>query len=125
MHARVYYMHVTLKASGTMAKKDGRKKRIPKKIGDVKIPKELRQAGEALLDTATSAAGREIIASGLTMAAAAAATAAMKHRVKTEASAYGSKPGDPGTIDPQRVVDTVSEVADAVLDRFFGGKRAG
>ncbi|WEK43726.1 MAG: hypothetical protein P0Y64_02530 [Candidatus Sphingomonas colombiensis] len=109
-----------------MAKKDGKKgKRIPKKIGGMKIPKELRQAGEALLDKANSAAGREIIASGLTMAAAAAATAAMKHRVKAEASTCRSKPGDPGIIDPQHVVDTVTEVADAVLDRIFGGKKAG
>lgn len=108
-----------------MAKKDGKKaKRIPKKIAGLKIPKELRQAGEVLLDQANSAAGREIIASGLTMAAAAAATAAMKHRVNAEAAGCCAKPGDPGMIDPLRVADTVSEMADAVLDRIFGAKTA-
>ncbi|MFT3977499.1 MAG: hypothetical protein QM688_10355 [Sphingomonas bacterium] len=95
-----------------MAKKDGKKKRIPKKIGDVKIPKELRQAGEALLDKANSPAGREIIATGLTIAAAAAATALRKDH------------GQEGKSDPQRMADAVSGMADAVLDRIFGGKKA-
>lgn len=105
-----------------MAKKDGKKgKRIPKKIGGMKIPKELRQAGEALLDKANSPAGRQVIASGLTMAAAAASAAAMKQRVKTEAAR--AKPGDPGMADPQRVADTVSDMAEAVLDRLFGPKK--
>ncbi|MFW2851866.1 hypothetical protein ACM61V_08045 [Sphingomonas sp. TX0543] len=104
-----------------MAKKDSKKgKKIPKKIGGVKIPKELRHAGEALLDKANSPAGRELLASGLTMAAAAAAAAAMKQRAKAEAV----KPGDPGIFDPQRVADKVGDVAEVVLDRLFGTKKS-
>ena len=105
-----------------MAKKDGKKgKKIPKKIGGMKIPKELRHAGEALLARANSPAGREIIASGLTMAAAAAAAAAMKQRAKAEAGP--AKPGDPGTFDAQRVADRVGDVAEAMFDRLFGAKK--
>jgi len=105
-----------------MAKKDGKKgKRIPKRIGGLKIPKELRQAGEALLDKANSPAGREIIATGLTMAAAAASAAARKqHGGPHEAR----KPGEGGTIDPQRVADAVGDMADAVLDRIFRPRKA-
>ncbi len=105
-----------------MAKKDGKKgKRIPKRIGGMKIPKELRQAGEALLDKANSPAGREIIASGLTMAAAAASAAAIKHRMKAEPA---RKPGDPGTIDPQRIADAVCDMAENARDRIFGARKA-
>jgi len=105
-----------------MAKKDGKKgKRIPKKIGGLKIPKELRRAGEELLDKANSTMGREIIASGLTMAAAAASAAAMKHRMK---AAPERKPGDAGTGDPRHVGDVVGDMAEAVLDRIFGARKA-
>ena len=55
-----------------MAKK---KKRIPKTIGGVKLPKELRRAGEKIIDqaitTANSPQGKAMIATGLSMAAAA------------------------------------------------------
>jgi hypothetical protein len=60
-----------------MAKK---KKRIPKTIGGVKLPKELRRAGEKIIDqaitTANSPQGKAMIATGLSMAAAAAMKAA-------------------------------------------------
>ena len=105
-----------------MSKKDGKKgKRIPKRIGGLKIPKELRHAGEALLDKANSPAGREIIATGLTMAAAAASAAARKQHAEAPRA---TKPGEPGTIDPQRVADAVGDMADAVLERIFRPRKA-
>lgn len=105
-----------------MAKKDGKKaKRIPKRIGGLKIPKELRHAGEALLDKANSPAGREIIAAGLTMAAAAASAAARKQRTEAHRA---TRPGDPGTVDPQRVAEAVGDMADIVLDRIFRPRKA-
>lgn len=108
-----------------MAKKNGRKAgmKIPKQIGGMKLPKELRQAGNSLLEKAGSPAGREIIASGLTMAAAAAVAAAAKHRA--DVAAGDRKAGEPGMNDPQRVADAVGNVAEAVLDRLFGARRAG
>lgn len=56
-------------------KKDGKKKdgarkpgkiRLPKEIGGVKLPKELRKSTEALIEAARDAAGRELFAAGLT-----------------------------------------------------------
>jgi len=34
------------------------------------------------------------------------------------------KPGDPGTIDPQRIADAVGDMAENVLDRIFGARKA-
>ncbi|MHA6724167.1 hypothetical protein [Sphingomonas sp. RS2018] len=59
-----------------MAKKDKAGKRIPKTIGGLKIPKELRKSGEALIATATSPQGRKMIGAGLAMVAATIATKA-------------------------------------------------
>jgi hypothetical protein len=50
-----------------------KKKRIPKEIGGVKLPKELRRTGEALIDHANSPQGRQAIAAGLTFLAGLAA----------------------------------------------------
>lgn len=57
-----------------MAKKDKRdtktakpkKGKIPKEIAGIKIPKELRKTGEALIATANSPAGRSMLISGAT-----------------------------------------------------------
>lgn len=69
-----------------MAKK---KKRIPKTIGGVKLPKELRRAGEKIIDQAVTAAnspqGKAMIATGLSMAAAAAMKAAEAKAAKPAA----------------------------------------
>lgn len=80
--------------------KDGRKKRIPKHIGGVKIPKELRRTGEALIDgvieKAQSQQGRESIARALTMAASVATAAVAKGRgVKAEAEPAPAPPTPP------------------------------
>ena len=70
-----------------------KKKRIPKTIGGVKLPKELRRAGEKIIDhaitTANSPQGRAMIATGLSMAAAAAMKAS--EGKATEGKAAGAK----------------------------------
>ncbi len=115
------------------------KKKLPKRIAGVKIPKELRAAGGALLEKADSPAGREMLAAGLAMlatgAAAAATAAAQKHRaapragvaptppVPPEAPDAPSRPGEPGLGDPQALADAIGNAADAVLTRLFGAKR--
>jgi hypothetical protein len=56
----------------SMAKKDKkdsktakpRKGKLPKEIAGIKIPKELRKTGEALIATANSPAGRSLLISG-------------------------------------------------------------
>lgn len=57
-----------------------RKKRIPKEIAGFKIPKDVRKAGEKLLDKAATPEGRKAIASGIGMIATAAIAAAEAKR---------------------------------------------
>jgi hypothetical protein len=114
-----------------MAKK---KKRIPKSIGGVKLPKELRRAGEAILDsaitTANSPQGKAMIATGLSMAAAAAMKAAEAKAAKPAAAERAAekpapandarreevrKPGS-GGIDG----DAIGQAVEQVLGRLFG-----
>ena len=130
-----------------MAKKT---KRIPKTIGGVKLPKELRQKGEALLDRgeallaqANTPAGREVLTAGLTMAAAAASAAivnAGRERAKAAEAAAAPEPAAPPTPpspppqgtpqgtqrtpDPQVIADALTQAAEQVLGRLFGGKKA-
>jgi hypothetical protein len=115
-----------------MAKK---KKRIPKTIGGVKLPKELRRAGEAIIDqaitTVNSPQGKAMIATGLSMAAAAAMKAA-------EAKAAGPKetgakatekpaPANDAKADAPRQPgasgidgDAIGQAVEQVLGRLFG-----
>ena len=60
-----------------MAKKDKSSKqgKIPKTIGGMKLPKELRKSGEKLIARAQTPQGRQVIAAGLAMASAAVARA--------------------------------------------------
>lgn len=54
-----------------MAKSKSKKSKIPKQIGGIKIPKELREATERLAKWAESPLARQMMAAGLTAAAAA------------------------------------------------------
>lgn len=75
-----------------MAKKDKKesktakpkKGKLPKEIAGIKIPKELRKTGEALIATANSPAGRSLLISGAT-----AVMATMASRMRSA--------GQPGT----------------------------
>ena len=109
-----------------MAKK-GKKSgfRIPKEIGGVKVPKEARRAGEALIDKANSPAGRQALASGLAMAATVAAAAAARqtrhHDSSSKPDAPKAGPGAGGT-EANRVADAIGEAANAFMNRIFGQK---
>ncbi len=133
----------------------GKKKKVklPKEVMGVKLPKEVRAIGGALLEKAQSPQGREMLAAGLTMAAAAASAAVAKGRAKREAaaaapeapvspvppaSAEAPEPPEPpvppvppvppqGTQmqpDPQAIAEAVGKAAEAMLGRLFGGKKA-
>ncbi|WP_334655875.1 hypothetical protein [Sphingomonas panaciterrae] len=129
-----------------MAKKDKKGFRIPKEIGGIKVPKEARRAGEALIEKASTPAGRQAIASGLAMAAtAAAAVAARQARehgckndqraaAKDQATGADNAPGAdagaagaPGTagttVDPSRVVDALSDAAGVFMSSLFAKQR--
>ncbi|WP_137897497.1 hypothetical protein [Sphingomonas sp. 2SG] len=124
--------------------KKTKKAKLPKEVLGIRLPKELREAGGALLEKANSPQGREMLAAGLTMAAAAATAAVAKGRAKREAAGErpvppvppvpGAAPEPPrppeppqGTQaqpDPQAIADAVGKAAEALLGRLFGGKKA-
>lgn len=106
-----------------MAKAGKKKGRLPKEVLGVKVPKELRKAGERVLEQANSPQGREMIAAGLTMAATAAVAALAKDRAKPQAAAAEPAQGAQKTPDPQALADALGHAAEAVLGRVFG-KRA-
>jgi hypothetical protein len=122
--------------------KKTKKAKLPKEILGIKLPKEVREAGGALLEKAQSPQGREMLAAGLTMAAAAAATAMANGRARREAAA-AERPVPPtpetpdappvpptppqGTHrqpDPQAIADAVGKAAEAMLGKFFSGRKA-
>lgn len=107
-----------------MAKKDKKGFRIPKEIGGVKVPKEARRAGEALIEKARSPEGRQVLASGLAMAAtAAAALAARQARAPTASEKPApDRPGQGGTVDPQQVADALGQAASAFMTKIFSPK---
>lgn len=113
-----------------MAKK-GKKSgfRIPKEIGGMKVPKEARRAGEALIEKASSPAGRQALASGLAMAATFAAAAAARQSRQPGSSggtfhngASARKDRGAAGIDPTRVADAFGEAANAFMNKVFSSK---
>ncbi|SEM81392.1 hypothetical protein SAMN05192583_1339 [Sphingomonas gellani] len=132
----------------------GQETKLPKDILGIRIPKDLREIGGALLDKANSPQGREMLAAGLTMAAAAASAAVANGKAKREAAgaagatpAGAPKPASPpappappappsppsppappqGTHtqpDPQAIAEAVGKAAEAMLGRLFGAKKA-
>ena len=105
-------------------KKDGARKAkvIPKRIAGVKLPKELRRQGEALIERVTSAEGQASLARGLTMAAGLAQLAAARTRTaapRPEAAANDAAAAPVPPLDPAKVADAVGTVAEVVLGRLF------
>ncbi|WP_294358091.1 hypothetical protein [uncultured Sphingomonas sp.] len=117
-----------------MAKK---KKRIPKTIGGVKLPRELRRAGEKIIDQAVTAAnspqGKAMIATGLSMAAAAAMKAAEAKAAKPAAEKPAEKPPEkPAPANDARTEesrqagvggidgDAIGRAVEQMLGRLFG-----
>ena len=80
------------------------------------VPDELLKQGAALLEKANSPAGREMIAAGLTMAAAAASAALVK-RGATKAAENGGAANDPPVF-----AEAFNQAADALVKRFVGPK---
>jgi hypothetical protein len=123
-----------------------KKKRIPKEIGGVRLPKELRRTGEALIDHASSPQGRQAIAAGLTFLAGLAANrAGRSESVPPEPSGrpeppvtpeppippappvppvppLAPKPGADTPPDMSQMVDAMSSAANAFMSAFLRPK---
>lgn len=108
-----------------MAKKGKSEFRIPKKVAGVKVPKEARRAGEALLEKASTPQGRQAIASGLAMAATAAASVAARQArgPAPAAEPVSGKPGEPGIRDTHRAGEAIGRAVETMFDRFFAQRR--
>lgn len=118
-----------------MAKKADKKGRIPKKVGGVKLPRELRKGAGKLVKLAASPVGRELIAAGLGMVATAAAAAVEKDRARRRggetpspgpAAATPSKPAPPRAanvdIDMHEVGAQLGKMAEQALSGLFRPK---
>lgn len=104
--------------------KKAKKGRLPKEVLGVKLPKELRRAGDRMIEQASSPQGRQAIAGALTMAAAAATAAIARGREKgsDQPDAAQAAQGTTRAPDPQAVADVVGKAAEAVLGKLFGGR---
>lgn len=100
-----------------MTKTKSAKVKLPKRIAGIKVPKELRKQGEALLTKANSPEGRQAIASGLAMVAGVAAANAAKRPAAAPEPKASETPRGSG--DAQQVVDAIGAAAEAVMGRFF------
>lgn len=110
-----------------------KKAKLPKRIGGVKLTKELRKAGGTVLEKLNTPLGRELIAAGLSMAAAAATAAARREREKRadaaatpkpapeKAPANDAKPAAPA--DPHEIGVALGNLAQDVLGKLFMPKK--
>jgi hypothetical protein len=110
-----------------MAKKDKKaekgdkvgKGKIPKTVAGVKVPKQIRKAGNEILDKANSPAGRELIATGI----AALATAALAKSKAGKAAAHKvEETAKAGAQDAGQLADALGAAASAAMKHFFEKK---
>jgi hypothetical protein len=97
--------------------------KLPKSVGGMKIPKELRKGAEKLVAKAQTPEGRAVIAKGAAMVAGMAATmatAAAKKGVPVKPSESGV--AQPGATQPDALSDAIGAGVDAVLARLFPRK---
>ena len=101
--------------------KDKKAGKLPKSVGGVKIPKELRKGGERLLAKAQSPEGRAAIAKGAAMVAGVAATmaqAAAAKKTAVQPVKAPDAPTPPGG-NPDALADAIGAGVDLVLGRLF------
>ncbi len=90
------------KKHGKKGAKNSGPGKIPKTIAGIKIPKELRKSGEALIATAASPVGRQVLMTGLAAIVSKAATQMQQPR----AAQSPTQPAPQPQIQPQGPVTT-------------------
>ena len=111
--------------------------KIPKRIAGVKLNKKLRKRGNELLAMADTPKGRETIAMGLSMAAA-AASVALKKRSSDAEHPRAAPPSDtptsdnsretattpdPAPFDAEKIIAAVGQTIDTAMTRFFASTK--
>ena len=94
-----------------VAKKKAKAGRLPKEVLGVKLPKELRKAGDRLIEQVQGPAGRQAIAGALTAVAGVAVTAALSREAGRAAAAEGGARTD--------AVEAFTRAADAFVSRVL------
>ncbi|MES2056636.1 MAG: hypothetical protein V4564_11925 [Pseudomonadota bacterium] len=108
-----------------MAKKDKSAKtakaaKLPKRIAGIKVPKELRKSGAALLEKANSPIGREVIAAGITAVVAAAARSRAGSKVAAKAADPTTRAAQAGAQDAREIVDAIGTVMQRLFEKKAG-----
>lgn len=94
--------------------------KLPKQIAGVKLPKELRKKGDALIAQASSPEGRAAIAKGVTVVAGAAAAMAQAAAAKKQPATEATAKPEGATIDSgDALANAIGAGVDAVLGRLF------
>src|SRR5947209_5210132 len=85
--------------------------KIPKQIAGVKLPKDLRRKGEALIAKATSPQGQAALAKGLTMAATLATAAVERSKARAKPEGATAEPAAGGAqaapVDPKKAAEAI------------------
>ncbi|TPG21032.1 hypothetical protein EAH87_06730 [Sphingomonas koreensis] len=103
-----------------MAKKRSKTTKLPKTIGGVKIPKQVRKSGGELLAKVNSPLGRELLAAGLVAAGAALAKKDAVRGATGEAMTGAVDAQEVGARMAAQIGGVVGAAANAALDRIFG-----
>lgn len=104
-----------------MGKKKAKAGKLPKEVLGVKLPKELRKAGDRLIEQVQGPAGRQAIAGALTAVAGAAVTAALSREAMRAAAA----PRREASADEQRhaeAKEAMARAAEAFMGKFFADR---
>lgn len=126
------------KAKAATPKTD--KLRVPKQIGDIKIPKHIRKSADALIDTAMEVARdtlvREVATAGVAAGVAAMVAAAAKARTPTPEphprsrsqtgprEAVVSNNNDGAAVDPDQLIGAIGVAASQALRNLIDRSRA-
>ena len=101
-----------------MAKSKKSKLKIPKEIAGVKIPKELRKKAKVAIAFAESPMARELLAAGLTAAAAALAKAGDSDRKLAPAAPAADDAAPVKPAKRQRIAAVAKEIAMGVATAY-------
>ncbi len=111
-----------------------KKGKLPKEVLGVKVPKELRKAGEKLIEQAQGPAGRQAIAGALTAVVGAVATAALSREAARAAAPrpdddasdaradHRAATGNP-TVKGGETGEVLARAAEALMGRLFTERR--
>ncbi len=111
------------------------KKKLPKEIGGVKIPRKLRKKGGKLLAALDTPVGRELAVAGLMAAAVAISKRKAAHAAAPHEQEPGSAAAEPARAEEKtrrndaheagaQFANAAAGVAAAALDRWLKGRRA-